>query len=93
MNMLSSVPYWVFYIILAVTFLVVHAISFRPSEQEARGRVLKRVLSSVALLVGLVVVQPSEPASLLVALGAAALAGYLSGRAAPPVPRREGGKG
>ena len=88
MNLLSNVPGWVFYVVLGITFLVVHAMSFRPNEPGARGRVLKRVLSSVALLVGLLVVNPTEPASLLVALGAAALAGYLSGRAAPPVPGR-----
>lgn len=93
MNLLSNVPNWVFYVVLGITFLVVHAVSFRPNEQGARGRVLKRVLSSVALLVGLLVVNPTEPASLLAALGAAALAGYLSGRAAPPVPRRDDVKG
>ncbi len=93
MSLLSSLPAWVYYVVLGATFLVAHAISFRPGAPDARGRVIKRVLSSVILLVGLVVVQPAEPASLLVGLPAAALSGYLSGRAAPPAPSRGGGGG
>lgn len=93
MSLLSSLPAWVFYVVVGVTFLVAHAVSFRPGEPGSKGRVFKRVLSSVILLVGLVVVQPSEPASLLVGLPAAAVSGFLSGRAAPPVPSKGGGGG
>lgn len=90
--MLASLPGWVYYVVLGVTFLVVHAVAFRPNEPGAKGRVLKRVLSSIALLVGLIVMQPNEPSSLLLALPAAVVAGYLSGRAAPPVPDRSAGR-
>ncbi len=93
MSFLSNLPQWVFYVVLGITFLVAHAAAFRPSPEGGRGRTLKRVLSSALLLVGLIVVSPSEPASLLVALAAAAFAGFLSGRAAPPVPNREGDGG
>src|SRR5690606_23447616 len=45
-----------------------------------------RVLSSALLLVALVFVDPAAPATVLLALLAGGLGGFLSGRAAPPLP-------
>ncbi|HZW28402.1 MAG TPA: hypothetical protein VFF08_08085 [Trueperaceae bacterium] len=88
MNLLASLPVWVLWAVLGITFVVVHAMAFQPRQEPGGGRMLKRVLSSVLLLVGLVLVDPAEPASVLLALLAAGVGGFLSGRAAPPVPSR-----
>ena len=48
----------------------------------------RQLKAGVSRAVGLVVVDPAEPATVLLALAAAAGAGFLSGRAAPPRPTR-----
>jgi FtsH-binding integral membrane protein len=87
-NPLASLPWWLLWVVLGVTFVVVHALAFQPRREAGGGRTLMRVVSSALLLVGLVVVDPAEPATVLLALAAAAGAGFLSGRAAPPRPTR-----
>ncbi len=84
MNPLASLPWWVLWVVLGVTFVAVHALSFRPRREPGGAGALMRVVSSALLLAGLVLVDPAEPATVLLALAAAALAGFLSGRAAPP---------
>ena len=88
MNLLASLPVWVFYVVLGITFVVMHALAFRPGQGAGPSRVVKRVLSSALLLVGVIVVDPNEPASVLLALAAAAAAGFISGRSAPALPSR-----
>lgn len=88
MNLLANLPLWVYWVVLGITFIVVHAVAFQPTRPESKGRMLKRVLASAALLVALVLVQPTEPGTILLALLAAAVGGYLSGKAAPPLPER-----
>lgn len=87
MNLLSSIPVWAYYVILVITFMGAHVLAFSPSEtgRKAGTRGAMRIGSSVLLLIGLVLIQPSEPGSILLALAAAALGGFVSGRAAPPM--------
>jgi hypothetical protein len=87
MNLLSSIPVWVYFVILIVTFMGAHVMAFRPHEpgRNTAGRGALRIGASVLLLVALVMIQTNEPGSILLALGAAALGGFVSGRAAPPV--------
>ncbi len=86
MSLLADLPVWVYWVALGVTFMVVHGLAFRPAQPGEKGRTAKRVGSSALLLVALIVVDPSTPASVLLGLLAAAAGGYLSGRAAPPAP-------
>ena len=87
MNLLSSIPVWVYTAILIITFMGAHVLAFRPAEGAGNGygRVAKRIGSGLLLVGGLVLVQPTEPGSILLALAAAAFGGVLSGRAAPPL--------
>lgn len=89
MDLLSSIPVWAYYVILVITFMGAHVLAFSPSAtgRKAAAQGAMRIGSSVLLLVGLVLIQPGEPGSILLALGAAALGGFVSGRAAPPVKR------
>ncbi len=91
MTFLASVPIWVYFVIMAVTFMTVHVVAFNPNRQSARGAgtTAMRLGSSGLLLVALLVMRPAAPVTLLVALGLSALGGYLSGRAAPPLKPRE----
>ncbi|HET8984633.1 MAG TPA: hypothetical protein VFN03_02630 [Trueperaceae bacterium] len=90
MNLLASIPVWVYTAILIITFIGAHVLAFRPNEPGGKGivRAAMRVGSAVLLVVGIVLVQPHEPGSVLLAIGAAALGGFVSGRAAPPLPRK-----
>ncbi|MFA5552353.1 MAG: hypothetical protein WDA03_12145 [Trueperaceae bacterium] len=90
MTFLAAIPIWVYFIILAITFMVVHVMALRANQPENRARsVGGRIASSLILLAALVFLDPAQPASVLVALFAAALAGFVSGRTAtPPLPPR-----
>ncbi|HLU82202.1 MAG TPA: hypothetical protein VKZ43_02265 [Trueperaceae bacterium] len=87
MDLLSSIPVWVYYVILVITFMGAHVLAFSPSEsgRKSAARGAMRIGSSVLLLIGLVLIQPQEPGSILMAVAAAALGGFVSGKAAPPV--------
>jgi len=93
MDLLSSIPVWVYYVVLVVTFMVAHVLAFVPDNtgRKAATRGALRIGSSLLLLVGLILIQPHEPGSVLLAIAAAALGGFVSGKAAPPVrrPRQE----
>lgn len=91
MTFLASVPIWVYFVIMAITFMTVHVVAFNPNRQSTRGAgtTAMRLGSSGLLLVALLVMRPAAPVTLLVALGLSALGGYLSGRAAPPLKPRE----
>lgn len=87
MNVLVNVPIWVYFVIMGITFMVTHVVAYDPNRVVTRSSGLTTVMrigSSVILLVGLLIMQPAAPATLLLALGLSALGGYLSGRAAPP---------
>src|SRR5690606_14461464 len=90
MDLLSSIPVWVYYVILIITFMGAHVLAFSPDETGGKtaARGAMRIGSSVLLLIGLVLIQPNEPGSILLALGVAGLGGFVSGKAAPPVRRR-----
>lgn len=89
MDLLSNIPVWVYYVILLITFVGAHVLAFAPNDsgRNAGLRGAMRIGSSLLLLVGLVLIQPAEPGSILLAILAAALGGFVSGRAAPPVRR------
>lgn len=95
MNVLAAVPVWVYFIVLAVTFVVIHLLALRAGQAPNRLRsVLGRVGSSLILLVALILINPAEPVSLLLSLLLAALAGFVSGRTATPqLPPSGGGSG
>lgn len=88
---LAGIPFWVYAIALVLTFVVMHALFF-VQRTEAKNKTLLfigRIGSSFVLLAGLLVVDPAFAPSLLLALALAALAGYISGRSAPPIKPKE----
>lgn len=91
MNLLSSIPVWVYYVILLITFIGSHVLAFEPTNLGRKPglRAVMRIGSSLLLLVGLVIIQPSEPATVLLALLSAGLGGFVSGKAAPPYRSRD----
>lgn len=95
MTFLANIPVWVYFIILAVTFMVVHVLALRANQPPNRARSLGgRVASSIILLVALVLLDPAVPGSVLLSLFGAAVAGFVSGRTAtPPLPPRPRGAG
>lgn len=93
MTFLANIPVWVYFIVLALTFMVVHVMALRADQPQNRMRsVGGRVISSLLLLLTLLFFDREDPGSLLIALFGAAVAGFISGRTAtPPLPpRREG---
>ena len=91
MSVLVNVPIWVYFVVMAVTFMIFHVITYDPNRPTTRGpgaTTAMRIGSSVILLLGLLVMQPAVPVTLLAALALAVLGGYLSGKAAPP-PRQK----
>ena len=90
MTFLAAIPIWVYFIILAITFMVVHVMALRANQPENRARsVGGRVASSLILLAALVFLDTTQPASVLLSLFSAAVAGFVSGRTAtPPLPPR-----
>lgn len=90
MTILAAIPVWVYFVILAITFMVFHVLALRANQPPNRARaMLGRVVSSIVLLVALVFLEPSEPATVLLALLGAVVAGIVSGRTAtPPLPPR-----
>ena len=88
MNFLTTIPIWVYFVILALTFMAVHVFTFRPRSKLTRtSSILLRVGSSVVLLLGLMAINPSDPGSILLALVAAGAGGFMSGRSASPPTR------
>lgn len=85
MNLLAAIPVWLYFVVLALTFVGAHVVAYRPRKAPSRsmGAAAARVGASVLLLVALVVVRPDEPATVLLALVASVAGGVLSGRAAP----------
>ena len=95
MDFLSNLPLWVYYVILAITFMGAHVLAFNPGTPARKPAVstAMRIGSSLILLVGLLLIRPADPGSILLALAAAAAGGYVSGKAAPPpkpLPPRRG---
>ena len=91
MTFLANIPIWLYFVILAITFMVVHVMALRANQPKNRARSLGgRVLSSLLLLLALVFLNPADPGSLLLSLFGAAVAGFVSGRTAtPPLPPRQ----
>lgn len=85
MNLLATIPVWLYFVVLALTFVGAHVLAYRPRKAPSRsmGAAAARVGASVLLLIALVVVRPDEPATVLLALVASVAGGVLSGRAAP----------
>lgn|SRR5690625_972226 len=90
-SFLASIPFWVYAVVLVITFVLMHAMFFvQRTEVKNRGLLfMGRIGSSFILLAGLLVVQPDTPVTILAALALAAFAGYVSGRSAPPLKPRE----
>lgn len=86
MDVLSNLPTWVYIVILTITFMGAHVLAYNPGTPPRRPAVgtAMRVGSSLILLAGLVLVRPSDPGSILLALLAATVGGFMSGKAAPP---------
>lgn len=88
---LAGIPFWAYAIVLVLTFVVMHALFF-VQRTEAKNKTLLfigRIGSSFVLLAGLLIIDPAFAPSLLLALALAALAGYISGRSAPPIKPKE----
>lgn len=90
-SFLASIPFWVYAVVLVITFVLMHAMFFvQRMEVKNRGLLfVGRIGSSFILLAGLLVIQPDMPVTILAALALAVLAGYVSGRSAPPIKPRE----
>lgn len=86
MNVLSNLPTWLYWVILLITFMGSHVLAYNPGAPARTPLVgtALRVGSSLILLVGLVLINTSDPGSILLALLAAAIGGFLSGKGAPP---------
>lgn len=85
MTFLASIPIWVYFVILAVTFMVVHVLALRANQPKNRLRsVAGQVGASILLLMALVFLNRNDPATVLIALIASAVAGFISGRTATP---------
>ncbi len=86
MNVLSNLPTWLYWAILLITFVGAHVLVYNPGAPARTPLVgtALRVGSSLILLLGLVLINTSDPGSILLALFAAALGGFLSGKGAPP---------
>ena len=102
MNVLSAIPVWLYFVMLALTFMGAHVLAYRPNAVPARPGLATaaRIGASILLLIALTVVQPDAPGSILLALGASVAGGIVSGRSTPPPAakkenarqRRSGGK-
>src|SRR5690606_1715676 len=69
MTFLANIPIWVYFIVLAVTFMVVHVLAIRANQPQNRARSIGgRVGSSLILLLALVFLNPADPGSVLLAL-------------------------
>ena len=77
MEFLAAVPVWVYFVMILLTYVVVHVLTFDPARLLPAGRAfLGRMGSAVLLLVALVLFRREEPLTLLLALGLAALGGF-----------------
>jgi hypothetical protein len=86
MNLLSAIPVWLYFVMLALTFMGAHVLAYRPNAVPSRPGLATaaRVGASILLLIALIVVQPDAPGSILLAIGAAVAGGIVSGRSTPP---------
>lgn len=92
MSILTAIPIWGYFVILALSFMVTHVLALRAHQPPNRVRSLVgRIASSALLLLALVLLEPTQPATVLLALLLALLAGVVSGRTASPQlpPRRD----
>lgn len=83
MDFLTSIPIWVYFIIIALTYMVTHVLSVKRDVINSRRRsLLGRIGSTIVLLLALVFFDPAAPGTVLIALLVAAIAGVISGRTA-----------
>ena len=93
MDFLATVPVWVYFVVILITYVVVHILTFDPQRLLPERRAFfGRMSSAVLLLLALVFFQREEPLTLLVALALAGAGGYLSGRSTLP-PKQAKAKG
>ncbi len=88
MEFLAAVPVWVYFVVILVTYVAVHVLTFDPTKLIPERRAfLGRTGSAVLLLLALVLFRREEPITLLVALALAVAGGFVSGRSThPPKP-------
>ena len=85
MGLLSTIPVWVYFIVLLVTYMATHVLTFDPARgPRGRAAFAMRIGASLLLLLALITFNREEPATLLVALLLSDLGGFLSGRSTPP---------
>lgn len=91
MNLLSAIPVWYYFVMLALTFMGAHVLAYRPDAVPSRPGLATaaRIGSSLLLLLALIVVQPDAPGSILLAMGASVAGGIVSGRSTPPPAARK----
>lgn len=95
MGLLLAIPNWAYFLVLLVTYVVVHVLAFDP-RRLLKGRLAfwGRMASAILLLLALVTFRREEPTSLLLALALSTTGGFLSGRSTlPPKPRGSDGPG
>ncbi len=85
MEFLVAVPVWVYFVVILITYILAHILTFDPQRLLSERRAFfGRMASAVLLLLALVFFQREEPLTLLVALVLAGAGGYLSGRSTLP---------
>lgn len=85
MGVLSSIPVWVYFVVLLITYMATHVLTFDPARGlRGRAALVARIGASLLLLLALIAFNRDEPATLLIALLLSVLGGFLSGRSTPP---------
>lgn len=85
MDLLATIPVWVYFIILLITYMGTHVLTFNPGRGlQGRAVLVARIGASLLLLLALVSFNREEPATLLLALVLSGSGGFLSGRSTPP---------
>ncbi|HRN19106.1 MAG TPA: hypothetical protein PLU66_08490 [Trueperaceae bacterium] len=94
MDLLAAVPVWAYFVLLLLTYVVAHILTFDPGRLLPKRRAfIGRLGSAVLLLLALVFFQRDDPVTLLLSLSLAVAGGFVSGRSTlPPAGRGSGGK-
>lgn len=94
MGVLASIPVWAYFIVLLLTYVGAHVLTFDAGKVMPAGRAFwGRIGSSLLLLIALIVFRREEPATLLLALALAVGGGFLSGRSTVPPKGAQPGTG
>jgi len=92
MDLLAAVPVWAYFVLLLLTYVFTHILTFDPTRLLPKRRAfIGRMGSALLLLLALVFFQRNDPVTLLLSLALAVAGGFLSGRSTLPAAGRDGG--